>query len=463
MLAGMVKAPTAFDPTTTAGYPQARRPAQLRHPEHGARSARSPRQQADAGQGDQAQGARASAPRTAASPPTSNSWGFFCDYFYRWWMQQETFGSTSYDRERRLKSGGYTHHHHRSTCRRRRAPTRRSAATRARPPRTPLMVAAVEPGTGRVRALAVNRQLQARRPEAPAEQDLQRPEEGQQEDPGQLPEHGQPAAHRRRRHHRLPGRLDVQDLHAWSRRWRRAIPLSYTINAPEQFKSEYIIDSSSPAACPGTHFYCPSNAVEGDGRRAQHVERLRRLGQHLLRAAPAAGRRGERGRRPRKRLGITVPGVAATPALADQGGRAPVGRVHPGRLRRPPRWNWPTRTPRWPPTASTASRSRCRRSATRTATSSTSPTRTASRRSAPRWPGPPWTPPAARSATTRRTSQVRRQRHRRRRPRHRRHAGGRQVRHHRRGEDRRAGRDDQAVRGGRHHGRPGLAADQRSR
>ena len=37
----------------------------------------------------------------------SNDWGFFCDYFYRWWLEQEAFGATTYDRERRLKSGGY--------------------------------------------------------------------------------------------------------------------------------------------------------------------------------------------------------------------------------------------------------------------------------------------------------------------------------------------------------------------
>ena len=29
--------------------------------------------------------------------------GFFCDYFYRWWAEQKTFGANQYDRESRLE------------------------------------------------------------------------------------------------------------------------------------------------------------------------------------------------------------------------------------------------------------------------------------------------------------------------------------------------------------------------
>jgi len=38
---------------------------------------------------------------------TNPTWGFYCDFFQRWWLQQEVFGSTTYDRERQLRSGGY--------------------------------------------------------------------------------------------------------------------------------------------------------------------------------------------------------------------------------------------------------------------------------------------------------------------------------------------------------------------
>src|SRR4029078_11164653 len=82
-----------------------------------------------------------------------NAWGFFCDYFYRWWMSREEFGETQYDRERRLKSGGY------------RITTTLDikAQTAAREHITDeigdknknaLLIAAVEPGSGKVRALA---------------------------------------------------------------------------------------------------------------------------------------------------------------------------------------------------------------------------------------------------------------------------------------------------------------------
>ena len=37
-----------------------------------------------------------------------NHWGFFCDLFRTWWLQQPAFGDTPYEREARLRRGGYT-------------------------------------------------------------------------------------------------------------------------------------------------------------------------------------------------------------------------------------------------------------------------------------------------------------------------------------------------------------------
>ena len=127
------------------------------------------------------------------------------------------------------------------------------------------MLAAIEPGTGRVRALAANRKLQAGRPDEPAEQDLHRPGEGQEEDPGHLPEHHQPAAHRRRRHHRLPGRLGVQDVHHGGGAGE-GLPARLH-DQREAGRTSRSTSSSTAARRPatGTNYYCPQQ------RRAQSM------------------------------------------------------------------------------------------------------------------------------------------------------------------------------------------------
>ena len=221
------------------------------------------------------------------------------------------------------------------------------------------MVAVIEPGTGRVRALAVNRQLQDRRPEEPAEQALQRPEEGQEEDPGQLPEHGQPAAHRRRRHLRLPGRLDLQDVHAWWPRWRRAsrslqdqraaavqVGLHHRAAAARPpARARTSTARRTPATRPAVH-----NMWSGFGQSVNtyFVPLEQQVGaENVVKAA--------------KRLGIKFR-AADDATLAATKDAATSGAPSPWASPPPPRWTWPTRTPPWPPTASTASPSRCRRS-----------------------------------------------------------------------------------------------------
>ncbi|MEV4769415.1 transglycosylase domain-containing protein [Micromonospora humida] len=83
--------------------------------------------------------------------------GFFCDYLRRWWLEQPAFGATAQEREQSLRRGGY------------RVVTsldpdvQATAAAEARKvypadDARALPIAAVEPGTGRVLALAVNRE-----------------------------------------------------------------------------------------------------------------------------------------------------------------------------------------------------------------------------------------------------------------------------------------------------------------
>ncbi|MFJ6151805.1 penicillin-binding protein [Micromonospora profundi] len=256
LLAGMVKAPTTNDPTTKSGYPLAldRRNYVIQNM---VTTKAITQQEADAAKATKLVVKDRRTPNGCVAANV-NSWGFFCDYFYRWWMQQETFGSTSYDRERRLKSGGYTivtsidvqaQKGADKAVRKAKSENSKEAA----------MVAVVEPGTGRVRALAVNRQFKLDDPKNPKNKISSDPAKAKKKIRGNYPATVNPL---------LTGGDGITGYQAGSTfkifsivaALEKGIPLSYPFNAPQQFKSEYIIDSSSPAACKGTHFYCPTNS-----------------------------------------------------------------------------------------------------------------------------------------------------------------------------------------------------------
>ncbi|MEV4824791.1 transglycosylase domain-containing protein [Micromonospora sp. NPDC049274] len=266
LLAGMVKAPTTNDPTTKSGYPLAldRRNYVIQNMVD---TKAITQQEADAAKAVKLKVQDKRTPNGCVST-NINSWGFFCDYFYRWWMDQETFGSTRYDRERRLKSGGYTvvtsidiqaQKGADKAVRKAKKETSKEAA----------MVAVVEPGTGRVRALAVNRQFKLDDPKNPKNKISSDPAKSRRGIKGNYPATVNPL---------LSGGDGIAGYQAGSTfkiftivaALEKGIPLSYSFNAPQQFKSEYIIDSSSEAACPGTHFYCPTNS----GQKAGGVQNM---------------------------------------------------------------------------------------------------------------------------------------------------------------------------------------------
>ncbi|MDG4794407.1 transglycosylase domain-containing protein [Micromonospora sp. WMMD1082] len=261
MLAGLVKAPTSFDPTTKSGYPHAvaRRDYVI---DHMVTTGAITREEAEAAKATKLVVKGKRAPNGCVAT-NKNAWGFFCDYFYRWWMSQETFGSTTYDRERRLKSGGYTI----VTTLDKQAQDGADKAVRAAKSvnsKEAVMVAVVEPGTGRVRALSVNRNFKLDNPKNPQNKPHSDPAKRAKGTLGNYPNTVNPL---------LTGGDGLTGYQAGSvfkiytivAALEKGIPLSYTINAPQQFKSEYIIDRSSDAACPGTHFYCPMNSNRQPG------------------------------------------------------------------------------------------------------------------------------------------------------------------------------------------------------
>lgn len=85
-----------------------------------------------------------------------DDWGFFCDYLRRWWLTQPAFGSTPEEREQALRRGGYRVV---TTLDPKIQQTAQEQATKVYGygNKRALPIAAVEPGTGRVLAMAVNR------------------------------------------------------------------------------------------------------------------------------------------------------------------------------------------------------------------------------------------------------------------------------------------------------------------
>jgi membrane peptidoglycan carboxypeptidase len=190
-----------------------------------------------------------------------NSWGFFCDYFYRWWMDQEAFGATAYDRERRLKSGGY-----RITTT---LDVRAQGDARKRITdqigdrnRNALLMAAVEPGSGKVRLLAANRRYKLDDPADPENPYSSDPRLARKKVRGSYPNTTNPL---------ISGGGDITGYQAGSvfkmftmiAALEKGIPLGHTIKSENRYKYRYIIDSGSRSACPGTNFWCPANSGGG--------------------------------------------------------------------------------------------------------------------------------------------------------------------------------------------------------
>ncbi len=86
----------------------------------------------------------------------SAGWGFFCDYLRRWWDQQPIFGATADERDQALRSGGYTVVTTLDPSVQQAAIDQTRSVYSLTSDKT-LPIAVVQPGTGKVLALAVNR------------------------------------------------------------------------------------------------------------------------------------------------------------------------------------------------------------------------------------------------------------------------------------------------------------------
>ncbi|AGZ45893.1 transglycosylase domain-containing protein [Actinoplanes friuliensis] len=248
LLAGMVKAPTGFDPTTAIGYPKAldRRNwviGNMRDLNY-----------ITPAQADTAikvkLGKTATRTGNGCAAVKVNHWGFFCDYFYRWWLSRPEFGQNVYERERRLKSGGYRIQS--SLDVKAQKATRENISDRIGiNNRDALLLAAVEPGTGRVRALAANRRFKLDDGKNKLSSD---PAKRAKKIRGSYPNTTNPL---------LSGGGDITGYQAGSvfkmftmvAALENDVPLAYQINTTYKYTSKLYRDSPG---CGG--FYCPTNA-----------------------------------------------------------------------------------------------------------------------------------------------------------------------------------------------------------
>jgi membrane peptidoglycan carboxypeptidase len=253
LLAGLVKAPSAYDPTTSDGKPQAMdrrsyvldRMIDLNYVN---------KAQADEAKKSELKIVGQRSPEGCASVQRPElGAGYFCDFLYRWWLQQDAFGADPYERENRLRAGGYTIISSLDVTTQGAANKHVLEQLKTGSPYA-LMLASVEPGTGRVLAMATNRVFS---------NDQSR--NGTNTNPGKR---GQRGNYPNTTNPLISGGGDIYGYQAGSTfkmftmlaALEKGLPLDYPINATSPYKSKYIVDANGTAACPGTHFYCPVNA-----------------------------------------------------------------------------------------------------------------------------------------------------------------------------------------------------------
>ncbi|GAA1759799.1 transglycosylase domain-containing protein [Luedemannella helvata] len=184
----------------------------------------------------------------AAVPGKHNDWGFFCDYFVQWWRGQATFGDTPDDREAALRRGGYTIVASMDPTTQA-AALAQSLAVYGYGSARALPIAAVQPGTGRVLAMAVNRHYS-----------LAKNPKGQRSYPNTV-------------NQLIAGSSAVSGYQAGSTykmftmlaALENDLPLNTGFNSPTRLRTSW--PASGPASCDG--YYCPRNASPSwmDGHR----------------------------------------------------------------------------------------------------------------------------------------------------------------------------------------------------
>jgi membrane peptidoglycan carboxypeptidase len=188
-------------------------------------------------------------------PWRHNDWGFFCDYFRSWWLEQPAFGKTPQLREENLRRGGYkviTSISPRIQA----AALKHVLAKEKKRSQYAHGEVVIQPGTGRVIAMAVNRTYSLNQKHNHKSSDPAKRRAGLI---GNYPNTVNP----------LLGGGDMAGYQAGSTfkiftmlaALNAGMPLSTSFYAPPMFVSKYIT-APGPATCAGWH-WCPKNSSAG--------------------------------------------------------------------------------------------------------------------------------------------------------------------------------------------------------
>ena len=178
--------------------------------------------------------------------------GFYCDFIYRWWLEQPAFGADPYERENRLRSGGYTVISSLDLnvqAGMKKAVEKRIGNTDKRA----LMLSAIEPSTGRVLGLVTNRDFSL---DISGNQGNPHPQKKGQK--GSFPNTTNPI---------LTGGGGVSGFQAGSTfkmftmvaGLEQGVPLTYAIDTQNPYHSKYNAGYGTPSSCPGSDDWCPRN------------------------------------------------------------------------------------------------------------------------------------------------------------------------------------------------------------
>jgi membrane peptidoglycan carboxypeptidase len=185
-------------------------------------------------------------------PAAHNDWGFFCDLVKSWWTSQAAFGNSPQERLDRLRRGGYTIVT--SLDPGMQANAQAHILDKEKPTSTFAHGAvAIEPGTGRVRAMAVNRVYSLDQSHNGAQTDKLR----RGKIKGSYPNTVNP----------LLGGGDLPGYQAGSSfkiftmlaALEQGMPLSTAFYSPQRYRSIYPSSPREPASCGNR--WCPENST----------------------------------------------------------------------------------------------------------------------------------------------------------------------------------------------------------
>ncbi len=185
---------------------------------------------------------------------TENHWGFFCDFFYRWWMEQEAFGATPWERERRLKGGGY--HIVTTLDVDVQAAMKKHVETylpTAKDQPLALMLAAVEPGTGKVRAMATNRNFSLDESRNGPHTDPKKRAAGMK---GTYPNTTNPLISGGGDIHGYQGGSTAK-VYTMVAALENGLPLDFSIRSPYRVTTRFPVEPGKPSSC--GNYWCPVN------------------------------------------------------------------------------------------------------------------------------------------------------------------------------------------------------------